>query len=464
MPWQQYVVDVALEVQSVEAGDPSPGDWAFDHVVTTTPRQAGKTVLLRPVIVHRCGSIKRARVWMTAQSGRHARRRWMDATDILVADKHLARKVKRKIGVSHEELRWLDTDSVLEPFAPNVDSLHGETPDAVMVDEFWAFDAEQAEQVQQAYRPGFLTKDAQDWLTSTAGTAESAWYNAERAEGRQAALDGVNRGTAFFEWSIPDEVDGEPVENLDDEALLQLVLENHPANGHTLRPASVASAQSKMSRGEFLRAFGNHTDVTSGRPREIPLYLVSASLSKVAHAGIPIENRVGMAFEVDPERRESSVSITWRDQAKVAHSKILRCDRGTRWLTDEIVRLVEDGNVPQVAVNDAGPARDVADELERLGVALLRVSFSDFSAACTRWWDELTHVAADGTPAPTVQHSGHPRFIESTETVRKAKVRSGAAFVFRPDLEPVTPVIANVLSVWAFDHLPDDELGPFQIL
>jgi hypothetical protein len=464
MPWQQYVVDVALEIQSIEAGDPSPGEWAFDEVVVTTPRQAGKTTLIRPVMVHRCGTYPQARVWMTAQSGRHARRRWMDATDILV--QHLSNKVKRKIGVGHEELRWLATNSTLEPFAPNQDSLHGETPDLVTVDEFWTFDAEAAEELQQAYLPGFTTKDAQAWLTSTAGDVTSAWFNEARASGRASCEEDVQLGTAFFEWGIPDVVDGESVESLDDATVLELVLANHPSNGHTLRPASIASAQAKMSRSEFLRAYGNLTDSTSGRPPEISRHIIASALSHVAVDGIPMDSPVGMSVEVDPDRRESSISVAWRDTKGIAHSKVLRSDPGTRWLAAEVVRLVEDGNVPIVAINDAGPAKDIADELERLEVPVLRVGYSDFSAACVRWWDELHETDVDGKPAPTVQHCGHPRFVDAIDTVRRIKVRSGAAWVFRHDIEPIPAVVSNVLSVWAFDHLPEPEYDPgkFKIL
>lgn len=464
MPWQQYVVDVALEIQSIEAGDPSPGEWAFDEVVVTTPRQSGKTTLLRPVMVHRCGTWPEARVWMTAQSGKHARKRWMQATDVLV--RHLSSKVNRKVGVGHEELRWLATGSTLEPFAPNVDSLHGETPDLVVVDEFWSFDAEEAQTLQQAYLPGFTTKDAQAWLTSTAGDLTSAWFNEKRASGRQRCEDDVRLGSAFFEWSVPEVVGGESVEAIDDAALLQLVLEHHPAIGQTLRPASVASAQEKMTRREWLRGYGNLTDASSGRPPEIPSHLVASALSHVAVDGIPMTDRVGMAIEVDPDRRESSISVAWRDKVGIAHSKVLRVDPGTRWLPAEVVRLVEQGDVPLVAVNDAGPAKDIADELERLEVPVLRVGYSDFSAACTHWWDEFHNTADDGRPAPTVQHCGHPRFVDALGTVRRVKVRAGAAWVFRHDIEPIPAVVSNVLSVWAFDHLPEPEpeLGPFRIL
>lgn len=464
MPWQQYVVDVALEIQSIEAGDPSPGEWAYDEIIATTPRQAGKTTMVRPVMVHRCGTYPGARVWMTAQNGTKARKRWFDLTDVLV--RILSSKVTRKVSIGHEELRWLATDATLEPFAPNQDSMHGETPDLVSVDEFWKFKAEAAEQLQQAYLPGFITKDAQAWLTSTAGDVESVWFNETRALGRQRCRDDVRLGSAYFEWSIPEEIDGEAVESLDDATILELVLANHPASGITVRPASVASAQTKMKRSEFLRAYGNVTDSTAGRPREIPAHLIATALSTTADNGIPLDERVGLAIGVDPDRRESAISVGWRDKAGIGYSKVLRSDPGTRWLPAEVVRLVEEGTVPQVAVNDVGSGNDIADELERLGIKVLRVGYSDMSAACVRWWDELHATADDGRPTPTVRHCGHPRFVDAVGTIRRAKIRSGAAWVFRHDIEPIPAVESNVLAIWAFDHMPEPEHDPgkFKIL
>src|SRR5690349_2860708 len=73
MPWQQHVVDVALEV------DPGTGLLAYREVDLTVPRQSGKTSLILGVMVHRAlGFGQRQKIVYTAQTRNDARKKWED--------------------------------------------------------------------------------------------------------------------------------------------------------------------------------------------------------------------------------------------------------------------------------------------------------------------------------------------------------------------------------------------------
>jgi phage terminase large subunit-like protein len=183
MPHQREIVDVFLEVQSEEAGDPEPGEWAYGDGFAGLERRAGKTSLISPIVAHRARLIRRASMWMTAQSRDKARLRWMDVTDDLLSSV-LRDDVRRKIGNMHEELLWHQTMGRLKPFAPNEDGLHSETPDLVLVDELWAFDAEQARVIKAGYVPAMATSSGQAFKMSTAGTEKSSWLNQTRRSGR----------------------------------------------------------------------------------------------------------------------------------------------------------------------------------------------------------------------------------------------------------------------------------------
>src|SRR5215471_415319 len=65
MPWQQFVVDVACEVDAA-------GRFAYQLVLVTVPRQSGKTTLFGAVMDHRALLTQRARVWFTMQSQKDA--------------------------------------------------------------------------------------------------------------------------------------------------------------------------------------------------------------------------------------------------------------------------------------------------------------------------------------------------------------------------------------------------------
>src|SRR5699024_10866841 len=212
-------------------------------------------------------------------------------------------------GVSHEKMTWKSTGTVLQPFSPNETDMHGESPDMVLVDELWSFDADQRSLVQQAYQPGFVTKNGQAWLISAAGTASSAWLNDARESGRAAVEAGETEGMAYFESSIPEQVDGIPVEKLDDESILDLVMRWHPARGHTLRERAVRDALRDLGRLEFLRAYGNHPGETTTAA------LVAPAVFRRAMAGdvIPDGVRVGYGIEADPDGRWAAIVAGWRD-------------------------------------------------------------------------------------------------------------------------------------------------------
>ena len=449
MPHQRLVWDVALEVQSEAAGDPEPGAWAYDDVRWYVQRQAGKTTGLRPVIVHRCGSRPGVRAFMTAQKRDKARARWLDATsDILTS--RLADGVRRKIGVGHEELRW-SNESTFVPFAPNEEDMHGESPDLVAIDEQWAFDEIQAKALTGAYVPGFTTKDGQAWKFSTAGTPRSWWFNTERRTGRAAVEAGTRLGVAYFEWGLPDLVGGRPLDDLSDAELVQACIDHHPATGYILRPAAVWSAWNTMGgdRAGFLRAYGNRTaadDAVGWVAIDEGVWLRAASPARIPE-GAP----VGLAFDVDPDRRDAAVIAGSRVGGRML-TEVVRHDLGTRWVAPFVAGLVERQRPVRVAVNDAGPARDVADELERAGVELLRVGASDCAAACQRHLDELM--------AGTWVHDNHPKLTEAAEAAGWRRVNLSRAWASATG-EPITALAGTTLAGWAFDHpAPVDEPLP----
>lgn len=450
MPWQAYVVTVALEVQSVEAGDPDPGSWAYDTVGVSVQRQAGKTYLLRPVVAHRLRSRDAARVWQTAQSGVHARRRWLDLTDALTTSP-LKPELRRKIGVGHEELRMLSTLSTLEPFAPNGDSLHGETPDLVLVDELWSFDADQARELRQAYRPGFATKDAQVWLLSTAGDHESVWLNRLRARGRRAVEEGRQLRVAWFEWQVPDVVDGVPIEELDDEALVRAVIDWHPARGHTLREASVWAAWEEaieddyaVGKLEFLRAWANRTP-GSGRPR---FYAADVWERARVDDDLP-PGRVALGFEVDPDSEESSIVAAAQlpDGRRVV--EVVERREGSTWLVPRILELRARHEVAAIGCNDAGPTREAADLLELAGVELDRLSARDYATATVRIDRELREER------PTVVHRGQAALDAAAGAVGKRTI--GGSWAYAKVGAPVSTLVSATVALWAWDHAPEPE-------
>lgn len=451
-PWQRYVVDVALEV------DPATGHLAYDEVIVLVQRRAGKTVLIAPVTTHRCGRPKiRQQAWLTAQKRDNAVDRWRDAADSI--EDALGSAVRKKIGNMAEELRWPATRSIFVPFAPAEDTMHGADPDLAFVDELWSFTAAQQAVIEGGYEPTFSVKPgSQVWKLSAAGTARSEWLKADRMRGRAAVQSGGTSRIAFFEWCIPDRVDGVKVAELDDDRLLEVVLANHPRRDYGLRHDFLASQLAK-GRPRFLRAYGGLDEDESTEETLIPLDALTKAFTKDR---IPPAVRVAFGLHVDDDRRETTISAAWRGPDGRALTQVLDSRPGSSWAADRAAKLVRsnDGGNPvgAVAIVNAGAARNVADALTRAGVPLLPVSQTDRAAACADLYDGLT------AKVPTVTHDNDDRLLA---TFRAAGWRrmGGSRVLASNTGEPITVLDAHTLAVWGFDHMPEPtpDLPPFKI-
>jgi hypothetical protein len=468
MPWQAYIHDVANEV------DPVTGWWAYDEVVITVPRQAGKTTLKVPLYAHRLSTLPRGELWMTAQNGTKARDRWEKATDAMLRTPELVPHLKRWVSFSHERMLWKDTGALLRPFAPNDSNMHGESPDLVDVDEWWKFDAVAAKGLESAYSPGFLTKNAQAWKTSTMGTPASAGLNADVKKGRAAVEMDRRSGTAYFEWSIADAPFGVPIEDMADEDLIRACIEIHPAVGfHPVAPAEkmrhhIRKQLGDLGRQEFIRAYGNRMQDEAPGWQVIsqPQWVAGMSDKAIPH-GVP----VGLGFEVDPDGRDAAIAVVWRGPDGRAVGEIVKTAEGTSWLPADVLALTGRWDVVQTAVQNAGPARNAADRVEALlrkvaeledrkADELLRLSQMDFGAACARVHAEVT------AKHPTLLHIGQPELNAAVEHVGKRRVGVLGSWAWRVNAAvSITPLVALTAALWAVDHPRETEpdIGPFRI-
>lgn len=468
MPHQRAFLDVALEVQSEEAGDESPGEWAYDDLTGTWQRRAGKTTTIKPITVHRARKVPGAVMFMTAQKRETARRRFLEIGRALKRSP-IGGDLKLLEGRMGEELRWRSNDSRLMPFAPNDDDLHSETVDAVFIDEVRFFDAVLAEAVQEGYRPTLGTTGGQAFKFSTMGTEKSAWLNQLRDSGRAAVEAGVRRGKMYVEHSLPDRIDGRSLRELSDLELVEACIAHHPAvchiegcrgaggrrpcpHGFVLPASAIRADWSEMgSRPSFLRAWGNRSsdDLTSRWvAMDEAVWRGSAEVN-----GIPAGAPFALGVWVDEDGTDAAVSAGWRDAAGVMHSTHLQRAEGVRWVLDYVRERVAKNDVRAVAVGNVKAARDVGDELEAAlsGVELLRVSQADVAAACVRHrtgmtdksWLHGVRTTGDGATADRI-----------TEAQTAAASAGWRLSQWQALAESISALGAQTLAGWGWDHAP----------
>jgi hypothetical protein len=434
MPWQQYVVDVALEVDD-------DGRFAYALVVVTVPRQSGKTVITGGVLDHRAMITPRARCYFTMQTAK-------DAVDWLINEHWpllgpFANAVTLRRQAGSEHVCYEHSGGLIRPFPPNPTGLHGKTSDLVVVDECWAFDILRGQQIDQAVVPTQATKpNAQVFKVSTAGDSTSAWWLGTVETGRAAVAADRLDGVAYFEWSCPDELDPTEPESWP---------LYHPAYGRTIHEPSMRAALDMLGPDEFARAYGNKWVAVIARVIPLGAWRMAAD----EDAPMPTVGRVALGFDVAVDRSDGAIVAAWRDADGTAHLEVADYRSGVGWLPGRLAELRSRWEPRALAYDAGGPALDVADVVERGGSKPDGLAPREYAAACVSLLEALCSAP------PSVRVRPHPAL--DTAAGGAARRALGDAWVWgrRQSAVSIAPLTAATVALWAYDHAP--ALGPFRI-
>lgn len=361
MPWQEQVAAVASEY------DPESGVPAYRTVVVTVPRQSGKTTTLLCFEVDRCLNWGEPQlVAYTAQTGKDAREKLIDdhASVLERKAKPVIERVYRGVGL--ETIRFV-TGSRIIPLANTPDAGHGKTIHLGVRDELFK---DKDDRRAQALGPAMATvADAQDLVTSTAGTAESVPLRRLVELGRQAVIQGKRSGLAYFEWSAAEDADP------DDE---RVWWECMPALGRTISIDVVRHARAMEADGEFRRAYLNQW--WDAEASVFPAGLWEACESFTA---APSEDVV---FAADARPDLSAAAIVAAD--RLGRIEVVDTRAGADWVWARLVHLWEKWQRP-VAIDEGGPLGFLVQRLRDDGIETQDLGTRDAVHACQSFYDAV---------------------------------------------------------------------------
>ena len=369
-PWQQQVVDVALERDDA-------GNLVYEIVLVTVPRQSGKTTLVGPVMLNAAIVNPGARMFYTAQTGKDGRERFKDLAKLISASP-LAAVAKFRWSQGDTGLELEPNRSEIKVFSPSEEAIHGETPPLVVLDEIFAYSEALGDALLEgAIIPAQMTLSGrrQVWMISTAGTAESRFMRKWVERGRA----GDTPRMAYFEWSLPDGADPYAADEL---------TRFHPAIGHGVTADDLLATGKGMSRAQWLRAFCNQW-TEAANP------LIDLDVWDSLHADTPAPSRadVALAYEIDFDETAAAVIAAWRDPAGHPHIHTVHRAPGTAWLAPYIRELATSWRPRSIAADDGGPTRRVTAELQRDGLDIHTLGARDASTAAA----QLLAAARDRT-------------------------------------------------------------------
>jgi hypothetical protein len=334
MPWQAAAADL------IGAVDPDrPESWRYPLVVITVPRQAGKSTLLRAVHLDRlvrpsptCDPPTRPMtLWMTAQTGKDARKRFAALADRVDTSPALKPLFTRRNSVGSEALRF--GPLALSPFAPTPKALHGETTAFVSIDEAWAFDEAESASLLAAITPTMQNEAGRQLIIiSTAGTHRSRWLWELVKAGRASLTDPHSR-IAYIEHSA----DARYADTGAGDPLHPDALAFHPAIGHVTTTADILGLYDHDPspaniRRSYLNLWPSDMDA-AGAGRDLEAF----DRARV-DTPPPIAGQTVFAFDVAADRSGGSIYAATPTRAGV-HIELVETAPGVAWLPTVIDAL-----------------------------------------------------------------------------------------------------------------------------
>lgn len=440
LPHQQYIADVATELNPTG----SRLRYRYQTVVISLPRQTGKTTLLRPIFLERALSRPGTEAFMTAQHGKDAGKRWaqlvagVEASDVFGSFvKPPFGNVKRGNG---DQQCLFPNGSVIAPFAPGPKSLHGYTPPLVLVDEGWAFSAEDGAGLMKAIRPAQQTRtDRQLFIISAAGEQTSEWWNALVEAGRRAVEDPRSK-MAYFEWSMNEDLDPYDPTSWD----------FHPGLDGLITKDDLAeeAKPENNSHGDFLRGFMNVS--TKVRDNTVLDLAKWDQRTRKAVPDVPAPEDMAWGYDVAVDLSSASVWAAWRDADNALQLAVVEHREGSAWLTDFLAKVLDGDHADYpapgvIAADDGGPTRNVTAELVRRGYDVEVLTGRDSSTAWTNVKTHLKHA--------TFHHDGSAALRSAIEVAVEKAAGDATALSRRHSLGPINPLIAAEVAAWYADRV-----------
>lgn len=424
MQWQQHVADVLLEI------DPDTGQLIYDEWLLTVPRQSGKSTFILAKATHRCSAGKffgdNQQVAYTAQTKLKATEKFeKDYSAVMQHSKRI--RAKLRTGNMKVDIRY-PNGSIFGVESGTEKSGHGSVLDEAYIDEAFS---QVDNRMEQAFGPAMITRaNKQLGVVSTAGWSDASPYLWAKVEvGRQLVAEDVRRGTAYFEWSAPDDADPSSE---------QVWLETMPAlhrpdcgpgcKRHTITLAAIRSEYAKVVRNgkvsDFKRAYLN---IWQPKPREAQ----ETALGDWASCLIPIPEAepVPLALGIAGALGRAWVSFGVAAQVEVSdddgtvstRTLLSKVDRrpDTDWVAAEAVRIQQARGIP-IVMAAKGPVADLADAIEALGGRVDRITFEEYVNACADTFD--------GVRDHTIAHVNHEALNEAVLAARWHTVNDRRVF------------------------------------
>ena len=439
IPWQRDAADLLGEI------DPHTGDPWYREYLLVGLRQIGKTTLLRAKLVDRALFTPRATIRYTAQNRTMALQRletdlWRPINESPLRaflDFHLGRRTDKPglsgkggqehIGFANGSNWWIDSVKAT--------SGHGPKLHEGAIDEAFAHPDSR---IEQSMRPAMNNvSSAQLGVASAAGDSSSVYLRGRLEEARaRVELDAAKpmherrSRTALIEYAAPAGADREDPETW---------WGCHPALGYLTTEATFQAAleASAADPAEFDRPYLGWWP-SAKVPDPVVPRLTWNELGGVDEADIDWSGTPLWGLDVSPDRDWTSVGMAARHPTRKTYVEVLDHEQGTHGAVRRLVQLRATFGGDIVAIDGAGPAGALEQDLIDEGFIVRRLNTREKADACGAWYDAVL--------SGLLAHAADP--VLNTALFSAVKHRVGDTWVFSrgKSLQDITPLYAPLLA------------------
>lgn len=387
MPQQQFLYDVLGLV------DPVTGRRVFRDVLLSLSRQQGKTTGMQVVKTHRAlddGKREPQVILFAAQDGDEAKAKQVQHAKTILASPfgQLVKPGQPVTSNGKEKFEW-QNGTVEFPLSLKESSGHGNTVHLGLITEaFSQRDYRYETTMTPAMR---AVPDAQLFVESAAGTATSVYWN-ERTTALRERFDtdtAQSGRIALIDWSPG------PDDDPEDEATWAKVT---PALGNTITLDQLRFEREAADTPSLLRAWMRGALNVTDYGAAAGSILAEEDVEACIDAGSRIDGTPAVALDVANDRSWSAIGMAGENQDGLNHVGLVRYDRGTHWVIEQLVNVM---HVDTVAVGTGTQAAAMAGDLERAGLTVIVLPTADVTAACAGLYDEIVEHLLRMVPGQT---------------------------------------------------------------
>ncbi len=166
---------------------------------------------------------------------------------------------------------------------------------------------------------------------------------------------------------------------------------------------------------------------------------------QLADDGSVIVGDVCVAFDVTPERSSSAICAAGLRADGLWHVEVIDRRRGTFWVVDRLVEVIERHQPSRVLCDGMSPAGSLIHELEQRDVEVTAVTAKEHGYACGMLYDAVA--------AGQVRHLPQPELDAAIQVATKRPLGDAWAWSRKNSSGDISPLVGCTLAFWAASTL-----------